>query len=149
MNTLPKTSEKHYLTGSSALNIPTEDGDFSDWHFTETFFKNKAKFKVAGRNFIDTSNLFGDYGVKECSDTLRRYGLTIEAKVYVANHIRAVLDMIYKNISEETLPSHIVLDDIFDDEKPQKELLKQLEQIKSKITDKVQLTLLNQWEKQQ
>lgn len=151
MNKIPDTTPTCYLTGSSALNIPSEEGDFSDWHFTETFLGNKTTFRVAGQNFVDTNPLLGDYGIRECSNILRRHGLPIESdrKVYAANFVRATLDLVYKNIAENRLPSHLRLDDIFDDDTLQHEFLQKLQQLKSQVSDSVKLTLINQWEQQQ
>ena len=151
MKQIPDTSPTAYLTGSAALNIPTEEGDFADWHFTETFLGEKGDFRITGKNFIDTNEVFGTYGIRECSGILRRYGADIEegGKVYAANFVRAALDLIYKNVAEHKMPAHIRIDDILDDEAEQSEFFKKLQLLKSTVSDNVQLTLLDQWEKQQ
>jgi hypothetical protein len=51
---IPETTETEYLTGITALNIPTEEGDFSDWHFIDTFLRGKVRFRIAGKNIADT-----------------------------------------------------------------------------------------------
>ena len=54
------TSPEHYLTGISAMTIPSPDMSFVNWHFVDTFLSGKAGFRAAGINFPDTSKLPGD-----------------------------------------------------------------------------------------
>lgn len=151
MNSIPTTSKEHYLTGQSALNIPYEDNTSADWRFSALFLGDQTKFKIAGENFFDTSALLGTYGIRECSDVLRRYGVPINegTPVYAANHVRAVLDLVMSSLSRGKIPAHITIDDTLDSEESLRDFNEQLAILKKKITDRVTLSLLNQWEQQQ
>lgn len=148
---LPATSPEHYLTGQAALNVPSDDGDFADWHFTEVFLSGRGRFVVAGENFIDTTPLLGTYGIRECADVLREHGLQIpeHEKVYAANHVRAVLDLVLSALEKGQVPSHITVDDTLDSEASRRDLSEQIERLKMRMTDRTALTLFEQWEKQQ
>lgn len=151
MNSIPPTSREHYLTGQAALNIPYEDNTSADWRFSAIFLGEKTRFKIAGENFLDTSALLGEYGIRECSEVLRRYGVPIQegAPVYAANHVRAVLDLVMSSLSRGKIPAHVTIDDTLDSPDSLRDFHEQLTILKKKITDRVTLSLLNQWEQQQ
>ena len=151
MNTIPETSETAYITGATALNIPTEDGDFSDWHFTETFLRGKARLRIAGQDSADTTKILGNYGIRECSNLLRRYGVNIpeKQKVYSADFVRALLDLVYTNILENRIPEHLQVEDVLDNESQQEIFFKKLQELKTHVKNQVQLNLMNQWETKQ
>lgn len=151
MNTLPTTSPDHYLTGQAALNIPTEDGDFADWHFTEVFLSGNGRFAVAGKSLPDTSAIFGSYGVREVSQLLRQYGVMVPEgqSVYAASPVRAVLDLVLSAITKGKVPSHLTLDDTLDTEESRREFQSKTQLIRQRIADKITLSLLDQWEQQQ
>lgn len=152
MNTLPDTSETAYLTGMTALNIPTEDGDFSDWHFMATFLQGKGRLRIAGKDSADTTPILGSYGIRECSDLLRRYGVNIpqDQKVYSADFVRALLDLVYTNILEnQAPPTHLRVDDFLDDELLQIAFFKKLQELKTHIQNQVHRNLISQWESKQ
>src|SRR5438093_13228228 len=100
MNTLPATTPEHYLTGTSAMTIPGGDSSFVNWHFVDTFPEGRASFRVAGRNFPDTSAVLGFTGVRECSAILRQSGVALPPgrTFYAANRDRALLDLILGNL---------------------------------------------------
>lgn len=151
MNSLPATSKEHYLTGQAALNVPYEDNTFADWHFDEVFLSGHGRFPVAGRDFPDTSNLLGQYGIRECAGVLRRYGLKLgkNEKVYAANHVRAVLDLVVSTLSKGQVPVHVTVSDILDSDESLRDFREQIHLLKERITDRVTLSLLAQWEQQQ
>lgn len=151
MSPFPITSQAHYLTGQAALNVPSEAGDFADWHFTEVFLSGRGKLPIAGQDFPDTSPWLGSYGVRECAQVLRRYGLSIAAnqQVFAANHVRAALDLVIAAISKGQLPSHITLDDTLDSAHERQDFDEQLRFLKQRLTDPTALALLAQWEAQQ
>jgi hypothetical protein len=148
MNTLPHTSEQHYITGKAALNVPNPDGSFADWHFDEVFLSGRGKIRIAGKDMEPTLPMLGSYGIRECGDTLRRFGLAIPdtEKVYTANHIRAILDMVLTSIAKKKLPSHVVVDEFIDSESELAELQSKVQELKTKISDQITLSLLVQWE---
>lgn len=147
---IPETTPDKYLTGTSALNVPTEDGRFADWHFAETFLKEGTRFRVAGQNYPSTVDIFGKYGIRECGEILRAYGVPLEPgkPVYVANYVRAILDLVYNLTREHKAPDFLKLDDFLEEE-DKAETISKIEAIKNKISDIIQLRLLNQWEHQQ
>ncbi len=149
MNTLPHTSKANYITGKAALNVPNPDGSFADWHFDEVFLSGRGKIRIAGKDTEPTSSMLGNYGIRECSDTLRRFGLAVPAtdKVYTANHVRAILDMVLASISKKKLPAHIIADEFIDSENELAELKSKVQELKQKISDQIILSLLTQWEK--
>jgi hypothetical protein len=102
MNRFPETSMRHYLTGTTALNIPLPEEGNGDWHFIEAFYgrhHRAPKIFTAGEGEAwNTNSIFGNFGIYECSTTLRKSGLNIpqNQKIYTAGHYRAVLDMLYR-----------------------------------------------------
>ncbi len=148
MNPLPHTSETHYITGKAALNVPNEDGSFADWHFTETFLSGRGKIRVAGMDAPTTTPMLGNYGVRECSATLRRFGLAVPdtEKVYTANHVRAILDMVLASLAKKKMPAHVVAEEFIDSESELAELRSKVHELKTKISDTTSLALLAEWE---
>jgi hypothetical protein len=151
MSSLPHTSETHYITGKAALNVPNDDGTFADWHFDEVFLSGRGKIRVAGADAPETSDLLGNYGIRECSGVLRRFGVPVQPgeKVYAANHIRAILDMALSSIAKRRLPEHVNVQDMLDSPQEIGELRAQVQRLKVKITDQLALSLLSKWEQQQ
>jgi hypothetical protein len=145
----PQTSPEHYITGKAALNVPNEDGTFADWHFDEVFLSGRGKIRIAGQDAPETTNWFGDYGIRECGDVLRRFGVAIDptAQVYSATHVRAILDMLISSLCQHRLPLHVSVEDLLDSTKDVAQLKGQLQNLKTKLTDKTSLLLLEQWER--
>jgi hypothetical protein len=87
------------MSGMTALNVPAPEGTGGDWHRTSIFGNPKAKLNLAGESppaFVNTNPILDAYGIHECSAQLREIGLFVpeDKKVYSANHVRAVLDMV-------------------------------------------------------
>ena len=144
--TIPQTTPDTYLTGMAALSIPTEEGDVADWHFDAAFLREGTHFRVAGANFPSTSNLFGRFGIRECADVLRARAvpLPIDQPFYAATYPRAVLDLLLTTTAEHKQPAFLQASDILEEGDLQS-VLDQLEAIRHRITDRVQLTLIDQW----
>ncbi len=145
---IENTSKEHYLTGMTALNIPMEDGRVADWHFTSALLNKNRILKIAGQNIAESNDLFGDYGIRECSEVLKKRGLEIKegVKVYSANFVRAILDLIYNSVQNNIVPKHIEIDEFLEDEKDRVEFNKQFQLLKFKLKNKAEFILLNQWE---
>ena len=99
MKEIPATTPRRYLTGASALNIPAPERTSGDWHFQNAFFLSPRPLQLAGDGpgtLVDTNDLFGGYGVHECSEVLKGFGLVLPEgmPVYAANHYRAILDLL-------------------------------------------------------
>lgn len=103
---IPITSLSRYITGMAALNLQAPEGTSGDWHFTNVYYAPAAgdtiSLQLAGEGeTINTNNIYGDYGVYECSTTMRKAGLSIPAHisaVYAANHYRAILDLLFRSL---------------------------------------------------
>lgn len=151
MKSLPFTSEQNYITGKAALNVPNEDGSFADWHFDEMFLSGRGKIRIAGKDAPETMALLGNYGIRECSSVLKRFGVAVPSneKVYAANHIRALLDMILASVKKNRMPAHVNMSDMLDSPQATAELRTQVALLKKKISNQITLSLLEQWEQKQ
>lgn len=151
MNAFPHTSERNYITGKAALNVPNEDGSFADWHFDEVFLSGRGKIRIAGQDTPETAALLGNYGIRECGGVLRRFGVSLptDDKVYAASHIRAILDMVLYSIANQRPPEHVSVHDMLDAPEDVAELKTQVKTLQGKITDKITLSLLTQWAQKQ
>ena len=147
---LPDTAPDAYLTGTSALNIPTEDGNFADWHFDETFLREGVRFRVAGRNYPSTLEVLGNWGIRECADILRQRGVPLASgtKFYAASYARAVLDLVYNLTREHQSADFLDMSDLLD-EADQAEVFRKIEELKTRVTNRLQFTLMEQWKCQQ
>jgi len=71
-----------YITGEHALNLPCSLLTCGDWHRSALKWK-----KVTFRD--SESSVFGEYGIEQCSAVPEH-----EGTYAVANHIRALLDLL-------------------------------------------------------
>jgi hypothetical protein len=147
---LPETSPERYLTGTSALSIPTDEGDVADWHFDAAFLRQGTPFRVAGVNFPSTEKILGQEGSRECSAVLRKRSVLIpEGKqFYAATYAKAILDLVLTMTGEHKQASFLRASDLL----PERELnsvLSRLKELKVRISDPVQLSLIDQWIQEQ
>jgi hypothetical protein len=115
----PETSPRRYVTGMAALNIPAPENTGGDWHFWGIFDSPRFpdNLPLAGEGLEwNTNALFGDYGIHECSDSLRCRGISLPkgTRVYSANHYRAILDMLARSVSKGQVPRHLAISDWLD-----------------------------------
>ncbi len=115
---IPPTSVAHYLTGYTALNIPSPEGT-GDWH-TETVFRGAfghrpGPFHVAGRNYPGSTPWLGAEGVFDCRERLIEFGFPVpEGPVWAADHYRAIADHVLSYVRDGAdLMLGIQLDDWF------------------------------------
>lgn len=150
MFNFPKTTPNHYLTGTTALNIPFPEEGYGDWHFIEAFYgrdDKQPKLFVAGEGEDwNTNKIFGNFGVNECSELLRKLGLAIPRgeKVYSAGHYRAVLDMLYRCVKKGYYPHHIDLDQWFDTQEQKNTLFKQAKIMRNYL-NKDEWNIVEKW----
>jgi hypothetical protein len=116
---LPYTTPTAYLSGFTALNIPDPNRRNGDWHFTSAFMDPQAKIFVAGNlpgAFVNTNGILHDEGIVERGDVLRAYGLTLESgeKVYAADYIRAVTDLLIACADAGENSDFVIAADLFD-----------------------------------
>ena len=146
MATIPQTTPDTYLTGTTALSIPTEEGDVADWHFDAAFLREGTRFRVAGANFPSTSNLLGRFGIRECANVLRARAVPLPTHqpVYAATYARAVLDLLLTTTAEHKQPAFLQASDILEEDDLQS-VLDQLDTVRDRIEDSKQLSLIDQW----
>jgi hypothetical protein len=112
----PVTTPARYLTGLTALNIPSPEGT-GDWHFAETFegFAGRAPgpFRVAGENAADTRRWLGNAGIIDARERLEPYRLELPpGPIYAADHYRAIADMVLSAVLyDQPFEDAISLDD--------------------------------------
>jgi hypothetical protein len=148
MPPLPETSPEHYLTGTSAMTIPSEGTSWVDWHFVDTFINRKARFRIAGQGDMpDTSPLLGQWGVHECGDTLRRSGveLDLHQTFWAADRDRALLDIIIANVLKNRPLNHIRLDTYFDNLLEREHFEQTLRRVREQSSVLQDSPLLNAW----
>jgi hypothetical protein len=150
---IPTTSPAVYLTGMAALNIPAPEGTGGDWHRTSIFGNPKLRLPVAGdvpNALVDTNPILGSYGIHECSDELRAMGVPIPSgqKVYCANHIRAILDLVI-HASDGQRPLNFLQAGDFLDNEEQMHLLKEGVRLAQGRLDGLRAEFLARWFSQQ
>jgi len=147
MSHLPETTPQHYLTGTSAMTIPDGEACFVNWHFTDTFLGGKASFRVAGRNFPDTSALLGSAGVRECSDILRRSGVELPPSraFYAANRDRALMDLVLANLQQVRSLQHLRIEDFADSEAEEAHLQEVLRDLRDRLGASEQARIMADW----
>lgn len=136
---IPHTTPDHYLTGMTALNIPSPQGGQGDWHFHESFYGRAGQeptiFMAGEGEAWNTNPVFAKFGVYECSTTLRKLGLKIAPaeKVYAADHCRAMLDMLYRLVKEHASLYHLEVDEWIDDPKEKERLVGAIKNLQSSL----------------
>lgn len=73
-----------YISGWEALNIPNSDGKTADWH-PLLYLADKNSVKT-----YESNEILGDLGIQ------KRYVKFLDKEAYVANHARAIADLVYK-----------------------------------------------------
>ncbi len=157
---LPKTSIKHYISRTVALNIHTSNFG-GDWHFFDTFFwpgyendyekiKDKLNFLCGEGEECNTNSILGKKGILERSELVKSQGLTFEgSKVYVATYARAIADMVLF-FTKQGIPRNITLDEWTPRQKEQKIILEYLNiALKSDKIDAAQKARIKEWIKTQ
>lgn len=149
-NAIANTTQQHYITSIAALNIPSLDGT-GDWHFSDCFIQHGdflPQQHLAEIDTISTRHLLGDYGIYECSDILKKYGaapLPDKAKIYAANHYRAVVDMIFDLIKNgQSITDTVILDDWFPEDSEKQTVYQLLDKLKADLTDQ-QWMMIDKW----
>jgi len=58
---------------------------------------------------INTNHIFGNYGIYMCNESLEIRGLKAVGKIsYAANHFRAILDLLYKELEKGYYPGYLI-----------------------------------------
>lgn len=100
---VPTTAPDHYISGFIALNLCEEGEDTGDWHPRTTFFvplcKNDIPLPRVGHGeAVDTTPMLGTLGVRDMRSALEECtGCAFRAPVWMANHYRAIADLVYQD----------------------------------------------------
>lgn len=99
---IPWTTPTRYVTGIYALNIQAPEGTSGDWHDVFTWIEGYQPERVilvgGDTEEINTVPIYGSLGIYEGLGNLLQRGLELPdgmTEAYVANHTRAILDMLY------------------------------------------------------
>ena len=101
---IPPTDRQHYITGVYALNVPAPEGTTGDWHDVFHWQADRERPRtvtLGGSQEIDTNPIYGYLGIYEGRDRLLDKRLEIPPgmnEVYLANHFRAMLDLLYRSL---------------------------------------------------
>lgn len=120
---IPQTSNKNYVSGWQALNCPDEYGVVADWHPRYFWYSNKKSDPIP---LFNTSNVLGFYGIE------KRNIIYTRDKVYIANFVRSIADLILLNDDIDIL-RNCVNDFLSDSEQEIKlyELLLKINEVKN------------------
>lgn len=124
-----RLSKERYISGIHALNLPAPEDTSGDWHFSNVFYHEEdgVTVNLAGKGEeIDTNFIFGNYGIYLCNDALKKRGLVANGvRSYAANHFRAILDLLYREIKEGRYPYYLfgASEDFLDTEEEKRILL--------------------------
>jgi hypothetical protein len=143
-----------YITGKYALNIhhpenvdePTGDWHGYIWDSVKELPDNKVTF--AGNGYkINTFHIWGDFGLYEDSNNLRKMGIVInENDIYIADYYRAILDLVYFNLLNfnNLLGLNYITYDHLDNNDQVRTVLNEAEKLK-KYVNYNQLNILEEW----
>ena len=105
---IPRTTPQLYITGIYALNVQCPEGTTGDqhdvfhWFYRPGIREEAPTVTLGGSDELDTNAIYGDLGVYEGRERLLAKGLNIAPEireVYVANHYRAILDLLYESLT--------------------------------------------------
>jgi hypothetical protein len=112
---IPETSPERYISFKQALNLCYPDEDTGDWHFESTFFDRADRppqqllIPLAGMGeSVDTTPALGQRGIQDMSTIMVQQQLLVPKNqpVYVANHYRAIADLVMLELQEVRVPSY-------------------------------------------
>ena len=130
---------KHYITGTSALNIPYQ-GEVSDWH--QMGMLNSHKFQTTENNYHSAPNLSDDE-LFDCSDFLNKHQIKLNTHM-CGKPTRAVKDILYSNILIKNKYPYFFTTDQYMISLSDKELIDCVDQLRPFAT-KEQSNLLDKW----
>lgn len=113
---IPPTSLDCYVSGIIALNIPGPEPT-GDWHCYGTIDYGSCPVEnyIFGKNQPhDTNKFFGADGIVDGTDRLRDLGFSPpHPPVFIAEHPRACVDLLYITELRRGVNGSIILDDWF------------------------------------
>lgn len=115
---IPKTTEKQYISGYEALNIPNEKGDVADWH-PRTYLSSIEPYDYIKTYKLD--EIVGNTGIAKANITFPS-----KAEVYIANYVRAIIDIIISSDKDIEIKSILGCKNDFLTDEEGEELFKEL-----------------------
>jgi hypothetical protein len=111
---IPRTTPQTYITGHDALNIHGDDDSHGEWH--DVFWhpigvRRPPPVSLGGQGCFDTNPVYGTWGVREARASVVGMGLFVApdiTEVYVANHTRAILDLLFCEIKSYGHPTSTI-----------------------------------------
>jgi hypothetical protein len=150
----PRTTPERYVSGYTALNLPSPEGTTGDWHPLGCFYAHPsdpnpiASIFGEGENAEkNTNNIFGTYGIYERSAWFLKNDIPFEGNnCYVANHCRAILDVIYYHLlrAPDLYSLRCISDEMLDTENQKGELFSKAEHMLALLPESRQ-TELKKW----
>lgn len=143
---LCRVSPGHYITGKAAINFPWPETTTGGWHHLSYWDREAGQVKVslAGIHYPDTSAYFGETGILDASQELRRRGWTINQGIYIADHFRAAADMVLAWACGQSKHCNIELSDWFPEEQDRCYMLQLITSASHKMSAS-QRDRINQW----
>lgn len=138
----PKTTEKKYISGYEALNIPDGTGNVADWH-PRTYLSSINPDAVIKTYELDET--IGNVGIN-----YKAINFPYKAKVHIANYVRAIIDLIIFSERDIEIKALYGCRHDFLTDKEEIELFEQLIEIIKKgheKSDKIVMFLENEYPK--
>ena len=105
---VPRTSPRRYVSFHRALNLRRAHELTGDWHALSAWARiddGAWDAALAGEGCgVDTTPSLGTRGVREMAAELRRLGVPMDGPVWVADHPRAIADLVMLDLLEERAP---------------------------------------------
>lgn len=107
---IPETTPTRYLSFKHALNLRYPDEWTGDWHFLPMFFeyedsKPRTTIFAGEGGYVDTTPSLGSRGVRDMADIVESQGIRPNiGPVYVANHYRAITDIVMLDLEDGRMP---------------------------------------------
>lgn len=145
---LKRVSRQHYITGKAAINFPLPGCSTGGWHFLSYFDREAgvAKVSLAGIHYPDTDAFFGDTGITDMTEELRKRGWPVEDRgLFMADHYRAAADMIVKWALSDSTPCNVEVAEWFPSPEARSRLLKVLDLGKPQLSELHRLQKVDAW----
>ncbi|MDU8420675.1 hypothetical protein RYA60_20685 [Pseudomonas syringae] len=145
---LQRISCRHYITGKAAINFPHPGCITGGWHFLSYFGRDSgvAKVSLAGIHCPDTDAFFGDTGITDVTEQLRKLGWPVEdKKLFMADHYRAAADMIVKWTLSDSMYCNVEVAEWFPSPEARNRPLELLDLGKPKLLELSRLQKVEAW----
>lgn len=151
---IPPTTPETYITGIYALNIHTDGDSLGDWH-DDMFWhpigvREPKPIALGGQGCYNTNPVYGAMGVKEARASVVGIGLFVSpaiTEVYVADHTRAILDLLFCEITSYGHPTSTIQSawDWLDTKEQTDNLLAQALKLEDLFTNAEEVRQLHTW----